>query len=43
MATKFRIGTIGLYKTYQQALDDYNSGVCSFVKKFSKYHLHSMR
>lgn len=37
MATKFRIGTIGLYETYQQALDDYNSGVCSFVKKFSKY------
>ena len=37
MATNFRIGTIGLYKTYADAVADFNSGINSFIKKFSKY------
>ena len=37
MASSFVIGNIGLYATYEEAVNDYSSGLNSFAKKFSTY------
>lgn len=37
MASNFVVGNIGLYKTYEEALNDYPNGLNSFAKKFSTY------
>lgn len=37
MASNFVIGNIGLYKTYEEAVNDYPNGLNSFIKKFSTY------
>ena len=37
MASNFVVGNIGLYKTYEEAVNDYPNGLNSFAKKFSTY------